>query len=68
MQPCENCHACTYPDRVAEARLTLPAHWIAELTADEAPDHVWLAALNQYHYHIEHGLPMPEFAEKKDDC
>ncbi|MDA8378170.1 MAG: hypothetical protein M0Z50_14160 [Planctomycetia bacterium] len=60
MQPCDSCHACSFPDKVAQARATLPAQWVAELTEEEAPDHIWLTAGNLYADMVAHGQEAPE--------
>lgn len=60
MQPCNECHACSFPDKVAQAKATLPAQWVAELVEEEAPDHIWIAALNLYGDFVETGSPMPD--------
>ena len=44
MQPCNQCHACSFPDKVAEAKATIPTSWREELVEGEAPDGVWIAA------------------------
>ena len=60
MQPCNECHACSFPDRVAQAKSTLPAQWVAELTEEEAQDHIWIAALNLYVDFIDADQPAPQ--------
>ncbi len=60
MQPCDTCHACSFPDKVAQARATIPAQWVAELTEEEAPDHIWLTAGNLYADMVAHGQEAPE--------
>lgn len=60
MQPCNECHACSFPDRVAQAKATLPAQWVAELAEEEALDHIWIAALNLYGDFVEAGQSAPE--------
>ncbi|MHB1630646.1 MAG: hypothetical protein ACYCQL_00260 [Acidithiobacillus sp.] len=60
MQPCNECHACSFPDRVAQAKSTLPAQWVAELVEEEATDHIWIAALNLYGDFVDAGQPAPQ--------
>ena len=60
MQPCDNCHACSFPDKLAQARATIPAQWAAELAEEEAPDHIWLTAGNLYADMVAHGQEAPE--------
>ena len=60
MQPCDECHACSFPDKVAQAKATLPDRWVAELAEEEAPAHIWIAALNLYGDFVEAGQPAPE--------
>lgn len=59
MQPCNRCHACSFPDRVTEAKNRLPDAWVAELMEEDAPDHVWLAALNLYDSFVSEDTPIP---------
>ncbi|ACK79407.1 hypothetical protein RU820_05585 [Acidithiobacillus ferrooxidans] len=60
MQPCDSCHACSFPDKVAQAKASLPAQWVAELTEEEAPDHIWLTAGNLYADMVAQGGVPPE--------
>lgn len=59
MQPCDACHACSFPDKVAEAKATLPSQWLDELTEEEAPDHIWVVALNLRSTLVEKGVEVP---------
>ena len=60
MQPCDNCHACTFTDKVAQAKASLPARWVAELVEEDAPDQIWLTAGNLYADIVAHGQEAPE--------
>ena len=60
MQPCNECHACSFPDKVTQAKTTIPAQWVAELIEEEAPDHIWIVALNLFTDIAEAGGPVPE--------
>jgi hypothetical protein len=60
MQPCNECHACSYPDKVSQAKNTLPTQWVAELVEEEAPDHIWIVALNLYADIVETGQSIPD--------
>lgn len=60
MKPCNECHACSFPDRVAQAKATLPAQWVAELVEEEAPDHIWIAALNLHEDFVDASQSAPE--------
>ena len=60
MQPCDNCHACSFPDKVAQAKATLPDRWVAELAEEEAPDQIWLSAGNLYADIVAKGQAIPE--------
>lgn len=60
MQPCNECHACSFPDKVTQAKATLPMKWRAELTDGDAPDQVWLAAMNLHDSFVAENKPVPE--------
>ena len=60
MQPCDECRACSLPDKAAQAKATLPARWVAELTEDEAPDQIWVAAMNLHADMVEKDGDAPE--------
>lgn len=60
MQPCDDCHACSFPDKVAQAKATLPARWVAELIEEEAPEHIWVVAMNIHSTIVEQGCDVPE--------
>ncbi|MBU2774170.1 hypothetical protein HMI48_09785 [Acidithiobacillus ferrooxidans] len=60
MQPCDNCHACSFPDKVAQAKATLPARWVAELVEEDAPDQIWVTAGNLYESFVTHDEAVPE--------
>lgn len=59
MQPCDECHACSFPDKVAQAKATLPDRWVAELTEEDAPDQIWVTALNIHSAIVEKGGDVP---------
>ena len=59
MQPCDECRACSLPDKAAQAKATLPARWVAELTEEEAPDQIWVSALNIHSAIVEKGDDVP---------
>lgn len=60
MQLCNECHACSFPDKVAQAKATLPARWVKELTEEDAPDQIWLSAGNLYADIVAQGQQAPE--------
>lgn len=60
MQPCNECHACSFPDKVAQAKAALPARWVEELTEEDAPDQIWLSAGNLYADIVAQGQQAPE--------
>ncbi|CDQ10532.1 protein of unknown function [Acidithiobacillus ferrivorans] len=57
---CNECHACSYPDKVSQAKNTLPAQWVAELVKEETQDHIWIVALNLYADIVETGKAVPD--------
>ena len=59
MQPCNDCHACSFPDKVAQAKATFPAQWVTELMDEEAPDQIWVTALNIYSDMVENASTVP---------
>lgn len=62
MQPCNSCQSCSFPERVAQAKGAIPTSWAAELIAEEAPDHIWLAASNLHDHILENdGVPPDSF-------
>lgn len=59
MQPCNTCNACSFPERVADAKNRLPEGWRKDLHDGDAPDQMWLSALNWYDDFIKIGTDVP---------
>jgi len=59
MQPCDKCNACSFPDKVAKAKAELPEQWRIELTDEDAPDQIWVAALGMHTQIVDSGHPVP---------
>ena len=59
MENCNTCNACSFPSKVAQAKAELPDIWKQELYTEEAPDHIWITALNLYNDFVQSKTEVP---------
>ncbi len=59
MQPCDSCHSCSFPERVAYAKQHLPVVWLEELDDLDADDTLYVAALAEFDVVTNSGKTIP---------